>query len=478
MRDKCCKLSVTGCTETYKQGDEMEYMWEGRFNEKVEDRVIHFTSSLDIDRKLALYDIKGSIAHTKMLIKCGIIGAREGRRIVAGLEKIRKEFEQNRFRFNKSDEDIHTAIERRLIEIAGGDGERLHTGRSRNDQIVLDERLFMKDVISEIIAGITILQKVMVAKSGEVFPHVMPAYTHMQQSQPVLAAHYFLAYTEMLERDKKRFENAYRVVDVLPSGVCACCGTSLPVDRKHLASLLGFSQVSRNSMDTVASRDFLLEPACACAILMLNLSRFSEDIIIWNTHEFGFIRLPDRYCTGSSIMPQKKNPDILELIRGKASSSVGMLAGLMALLKGLPLSYDRDLQEDKRLVFGILEDTMASLEILAHVVPSIIFDRKAAERALTEFTLATDIAEYLVKKEVPFRKAHGVCGELIRYCIEKNKSMADLDMKEWKNFSPKFSMDIKKILSFRGSVEGKLSYGGTAPQLVRREIDRWKKVLK
>ncbi|MBN1444517.1 MAG: argininosuccinate lyase [Candidatus Omnitrophica bacterium] len=456
----------------------MGYMWAGRFKGKVESRVIDFTSSLDIDKRLALYDIKGSIAHAKMLAKCGIVTAKEGRNIAVGLEKIKEEIEKNRFRFKPSDEDIHTAVERRLTEIAGRDGERLHTARSRNDQIVLDERLFLKDVIKEISGGIKGLQKALVAKAEEVFPCIMPAYTHLQQSQPVLASHYFLAYTEMLERDKQRLADAYKRVDVLPSGVCACCGTSLPVDREYLAGLLGFSGISRNSLDTVASRDFLLEPAGACAVLMLNLSRFSEDIIIWSTSEFGFVELPDSYCTGSSILPQKKNPDVLELIRGRAASSAGMLAGLMALLKGLPLSYNRDLQEDKRLAFGIFEDAAGSLGILADIVPALAFNGRAAEKALSEFTLATDAAEYLVKKGIPFRQAHGICGAMVRYCLEKNKSAAALDMKEWKSFSPEFSEDIKKVLNFKGSVRAKSSYGGTSPELVKKEISRWRKALK
>ncbi len=456
----------------------MGYMWAGRFKGKVESRVIDFTSSLDIDKRLALYDIKGSIAHAKMLAKCGIISAKESRSIVSGLEKIKEEIEKNRFRFKPSDEDIHTAVERRLTEIAGSDGERLHTARSRNDQIVLDERLFLKDAIKDISSGITILQKAMVARAENVFPHVMPAYTHLQQSQPVLASHYFLAYTEMLERDKQRLADSYKRVDVLPAGVCACCGTSLPVDREYLAKQIGFSEVSRNSLDTVASRDFLLEPAGVCAMLMLNLSRLCEDLIIWSMSEFGFVELPDRYCTGSSIMPQKKNPDVLELIRGKAASSTGMLAGLMTLLKGLPLSYNRDLQEDKRLAFGIFEDTAASLGILADIVQALVFNSERAEEALSEFTLATDAAEYLVKKGIPFRQAHGICGAMVRYCLGKNKTVAALNMKEWKSFSPAFSDDIKKILSFEGSVRAKSSQGGTSQELVKKEIGRWKKALK
>ncbi len=456
----------------------MGYMWEGRFKDKVEDRVIDFTSSLDIDRKLALYDINGSIAHAKMLVKCGIISANAGEKIAAGLAKIKEELENKKFRFKKSDEDIHTAVERRLTEIIGKDGERLHTARSRNDQIVLDERLFLKDAIKRLNEGIKSLQKTMVFKAEDSFPIIMPAYTHLQQSQPVLLAHYLLAYVEMLERDKQRLKDAYKRMDVLPSGVCACCGTSLNIDRRYLAELLGFSGVSRNSMDTVASRDFLVESSGACVMLMLNLSRLSEDLIIWSTSEFGFVELPDKYCTGSSIMPQKKNPDVLELVRGKASSSIGMFTGLLALLKGLPLSYNRDMQEDRRTAFVIFEDAVSALGILKEMVSEMVFNKKETVKKLSEFTLTTDIAEYLVRKNVPFRQAHKICGAIVRYCIEKNKGLFSLEMKEWRNFSAEFSEDIKKILSFEGSVNAKVSEGGTARKSVKREINRWKKVLK
>ncbi len=456
----------------------MGYMWAGRFKGSVDERVIEFTSSLNVDVKLALYDVAGSIAHAKMLAKCGIISVAAGKKIAAGLKKIEKELENGRFVFKKSDEDIHTAVERRLTELAGKDGERLHTARSRNDQIVLDERLFLKDAVKELIAGIIDLQRAMVSKSGEVFPAVMPAYTHLQQSQPVLLSHYFLAYVEMLERDKQRLADAYARVDVLPAGACACCGTSLGIDRQYMADLLGFSAVSGNSLDTVASRDFLVEPAADCVMLMLNLSRFCEDLIIWSTSEFNFAELPDAYCTGSSIMPQKKNPDVLELIRGRASLSLGLFTGLAGLLKGLPLAYNRDMQEDKRAIFGILEDALSSVNVLSGLVQGIVFDRSRMEKALSEFTLATDIAEYLVRKNVPFRESHKICGAIVRYCMEKNRNLRSLGMKEWKSFSPEFSEDVKNVLSFECSARSRSSAGGTAHGQVKKEITRWKKALK
>ena len=455
----------------------MKYMWEGRFQEKTEEDVINFTSSLAIDKKLALYDIEGSMGHTKMLVKCRIINRKDGDKIISGLKKVKAEIEEGKFKFIPSDEDIHTAIERRLIEISGKSGERLHTARSRNDQIVLDERLYLKDVLARMLSLTATLQKKFVEKAEQNFSAIMPAYTHLQQSQPVLLSHYLLAYVEMLERDKTRMKEAYKRVDILPAGVCACCGTSLPVDREYLAKLLGFSGVSKNSLDTVASRDFLIESAFDCVLLMLNLSRFSEDLILWSTYEFGFVELPEKFCTGSSIMPQKKNPDILELIRGKSASVTGMLAGLMTLMKGLPLSYNRDIQEDKRLAFSIFEDTLASLDILSKLVARIIFKKDVMLKKLSQFTLATDIAEYLVKKGIPFRKAHKICGSIVQYCLEKDKNFSDLTMEEWKSFSSQISGDIKTILTFENSVKRKKSYGGTSPELVGKEIDRWKKIL-
>ncbi|MGI6595827.1 MAG: argininosuccinate lyase [Elusimicrobia bacterium] len=456
----------------------MKYMWEGRFKETIEGDVIKFTSSLDIDKKLALYDIYGSIGHAKMLVKCKIISSKDGDAILSGLKKIKKEIEEGKFKFKPSDEDIHTAIERRLIEIAGNSGERLHTARSRNDQIVLDERLYLKDVITQIITLTSDFQRVLVAKAEKNISVIMSAYTHLQQSQPVLLSHYLLSFVDMFERDKSRVKEAYKRIDILPSGVCACCGSSLPIDRDFLAKTLGFSEVSRNSLDTVASRDFLIESIFVCVMLMLNLSRLSEDFILWSTHEFGFVELPERYCTGSSIMPQKKNPDILELIRGKSATAIGQLTGLMALMKGLPLSYNRDMQEDKYLAFGVFEDTVMSLDILSKLVSGMVFKKTAMIENISQFTLATDMAEYLVKKGVPFRQAHKICGAAVQYCLEKDKKFSDLTMKEWKDFSPKITDDIKTLLTFDNSVKGKKSYGGTAPELVRKEINKWKTTLK
>lgn len=456
----------------------MKYVWEGRFKEKAEKDLIDFTTSIDIDKKLAIYDIEGSIAHTKMLAKCKIIKKEEGEKIIEGLNKIKKEIKENKFKFKQQDEDIHTAIERRLCEIVGKTGEKLHTARSRNDQIVLDEKLYLKDRIKEIIGFIESLQKVFVKKAEETDGIIITGYTHLQQSQVMLVSHYFLAFVEMFERDKKRLEDAYKRVDVLPLGSCACCGTSLPIDRKYVAEILNFSKISANSYEAVSDRDYIIETCSACTILMLHLSRFSEDVIIWNSEEFKFLEIPDKFATGSSIMPQKKNPDIFELIRGKTSSSIGFLTGLFSIMKGLPLSYNRDLQEDKRLFFPIIEDTLKSLSILIKSVPGIKFNKNEIINKISDLTLSTDIAEYLVKKGVPFRQAHYIAGSIVKYCIESGKNIRSLEIKEFKKFSEKFSSDIKKILDFTYSVNSKNSYGGTSYSNIRKEIEKWKRKLK
>jgi len=461
-----------------KSRGKMKYVWEGRFGEEIDKDLIEFTSSITIDRKLALFDIEGSIAHAKMLGKCNIINKEESKKIIDGLEKIKKEFQEKKFEFKQTDEDIHTAIERRLVELVGEVGKKLHTARSRNDQIVLDEKLYLKSEVKKIIELITHLQNVFLKKSEENIDVIIPGYTHLQQSQVILLSYYFLAFIEMFERDKERLENAYKIVDILPLGSCACCGTSLPVDRKYLAELLGFSDISRNAYDTVADRDFIVDVCVACVVFLIHLSRLSEDFIIWNSQEFQFIELPDKFSTGSSIMPQKKNPDIFELIRGRSSSSIGFLTGILTLMKGLPMSYNRDLQEDKTLFFPIIEQTLRSISILIKVIPEIKFNKKIIGGKISDFTLATDIAEYLVQKNIPFREAHNIVGKIVRYCIENKKGLRDLDIEEFKKFSPAFTSDIKKVLDFNYSVNSKNIYGGTSLSYVKKEIEKWKRKLK
>ncbi|MCM8784688.1 MAG: argininosuccinate lyase [Candidatus Omnitrophica bacterium] len=455
----------------------MKYMWEGRFKEKAEKDIIDFTKSIDIDKKLAIYDIEGSIAHVKMLFKVGLITKKEKEEILDGLKKIKKEINENKLKFLPTDEDIHTVVERRLIELIGKTGEKLHTARSRNDQIVLDEKLFLRDEIIYLIKQIISLQNCFLKKSEECFDIIISSYTHLKQSQPVLLSHYFLAYIEKLERDKERFLESYKRVNIFPLGVGACAGTSLPIDREYTAKLLNFPAISKNSLDTVSDRDFLIEVVFCCVLTLIHLSSFSQDLIIWNMDEIDFVKLPDRYCTGSSLMPHKKNPDVFELIRGKTSSCIGLFTGLLTLVKGLPLSYNRDLQEDKKPLFEIIEITKSILKIISKVVPKIEFNKEIIKNKISSFTLSTDIAEYLVKKGKPFREAYIIVGNIVNYCIENNKTFFSLTLDEFKKFSQVFENDIFKILNFESSVNVKISDGGTSSINVKREIGRWKKKL-
>ncbi|MFN4226837.1 MAG: argininosuccinate lyase [Candidatus Ratteibacteria bacterium] len=456
----------------------MKYMWEGRFKEKIDEDIIEFTKSIDIDKKLAIYDIEGSIAHAKMLFKIGLLTKKEKQKILNGLKKIKKEIYEDKLNFLPSDEDIHTVVERRLTELIGKTGEKLHTARSRNDQIILDERLFLRDEIIYLLKYITNFQNCLLKKSEEYFGTIISAYTHLKQSQPVLLSHYFLAYIEKLERDKERFLETYKRVNVFPLGVGACVGTSFPIDREYTAKLLKFTTISKNSLDTVSDRDFLIEVGFCCVLTLIHLSSFSQDLIIWNMDEIDFVKLPDKYCTGSSLMPHKKNPDVFELIRGKTSSCIGLFSGLLTLVKGLPFSYNRDLQEDKKPIFEIIETTKSILKVLLKVIPEIEFNKKIIENKISSFTLSTDIAEYLVKKGMPFREAHKIVGNIVNYCFENNKSFFTLTLDEFKKFSHIFENDIFKILNFESSVNAKISEGGTSSINVKKEIEKWKKDLK
>ncbi|MCM8767284.1 MAG: argininosuccinate lyase [Candidatus Omnitrophica bacterium] len=456
----------------------MKYMWEGSFKEKIDKDIIDFTKSIDIDKKLAIYDVQGSIAHVKMLFKVGLITKKEKEKILNGLKRIKKEINGNKLKILPTDEDIHTVVERRLIELIGKTGEKLHTARSRNDQIVLDEKLFLRDEIVHLIRQIIYLQNCFLKKSEEYIDTIISSYTHLKQSQPVLLSHYFLAYIEKLERDKERFLETYKRVNVFPLGVGACAGTSLPIDRKYTAKLLKFPVISKNSLDTVSDRDFLIEIVFCCVLTLIHLSSFSQDLIIWNMDEIVYVKLPDKYCTGSSLMPHKKNPDVFELIRGKTSNCIGLLTGLLTLVKGLPLSYNRDLQEDKKPLFEIIETTKSILKVLSKVVSEIDFNKDIIKEKISSFTLSTDIVEYLVKKGKPFREAHSLVGNIVNYCIENNKTFFSLTLDEFKKFSQFFENDIFEILNFESSVNAKVSNGGTSLINVKKEVEKWKKKLK
>ncbi|GBD97551.1 MAG TPA: argininosuccinate lyase [Nitrospirae bacterium] len=454
----------------------MQKLWSGRFKEKTEKRVESFTSSLSFDTRLWKYDIEGSIAHVRMLGRQKIISKKDAESIIKGLDEIKSEIQAGKFRFLESLEDVHMNIEHALIKKAGPAGGKIHTARSRNDQVALDLRLFLRDEIKEVVKLIRGFQKVIVAVAEKNIDTVMPGYTHLQRAQPVLLSHHLLAYFEMLERDSERFEDCLKRVNVLPLGAAALAGTTLPIDRKYVAGLLKFPAVSENSIDTVSDRDFVIEFISASSMLMVHLSRLSEEIIIWNSDEFGFVELPDAFTTGSSIMPQKKNPDVLELTRGRTGRVYGHLISVLTVMKALPLAYNRDMQEDKEPVFDTVDTVKSCLYILAEMFPKIRFRNKEMEKAAgSGFLTATDIAEYLVKKGMPFRDAHSVTGKIVRYCIDKNMTLTDLNLKDLKQFSKLIGKDIFHYITVEASVNGKTSFGGTSRKTVLARIKEIKK---
>ena len=445
----------------------MEKLWAGRFKEKTEKVVESFTSSLSFDVRLWKYDIEGSAAHVKMLGKQKIIPRKDAELILRGLEKIKEEIQAGRFTFLDDLEDVHMNIEHALIKKIGPVGGKLHTARSRNDQVALDLRLFLRDEVAGILKLIKNFQKAIVSAAEKHVDTAMPGFTHLQKAQPVLLAHHLLAYFEMLDRDRERFEDCFKRINVLPLGSAALAGTTLPIDRRYVARLLKFPEISENSMDAVSDRDFVIEFISVSSILMVHLSRFSEEIIIWNNDQFGFIELPDAFTTGSSIMPQKKNPDVLELIRGKTGRVFGHLMAILTVMKGLPLAYNRDLQEDKEPVFDTVDTVKSSLQVLTEMMPKVRFNKKAMAKSAEEgFLTATDLAEYLVRKGMPFREAHRVTGEVVKHCIDNKKTMSALSLKEFRQFSKLIDKDIAYYITVKTSIEGKKSFGGTSKKMV------------
>ncbi len=446
-------------------------LWGGRFVSATAGSVEAFTASIDVDARLYRHDIAGSIAHARMLARQRIIAPREARRIVAGLEAIRDEIDEGKFRFSAADEDIHMNIERRLIERIGRVGEKLHTARSRNDQVALDLRLYLRDEVKAIIVAVDGLKRELARTAKRHIDVVMPGYTHLQRAQPVLFSHHLLAYADMLERDTERMRDCLKRMDVLPLGSGALAGTTLPIDRRYVARLLGFARVSKNSLDSVADRDFAIEFIAAAAILFVHLSRLAEEWVLWSSTEFGFIELPDRYCTGSSMMPQKKNPDVPELVRGKAGRVFGHLQALLTIMKGLPLAYNRDLQEDKRPLFDTVDTVKASLEVMRELAAGVkVRKQRMTEAAADGFMNATDLADYLVEHGVPFRSAHGIVGRIVRSCVERGVKIEDLPLGELKRFSPKIEKDVYAYLTADAGVGRRRSEGGTAPVNVRRRL--------
>lgn len=452
--------------------------WAGRFKEKTEKVVEEFTSSIQFDRRLYKYDILGSIAHAEMLAKQDIIKREEARKIITGLKEIEKEIERGDFSFRTDLEDIHMNIENRLIQKIGDVGGKLHTARSRNDQVALDLRLYLRDEIKGIESLIKDLQSSLLKKAEENIDAIMPGYTHLQRAQPVLFGHCFLAYFDMLERDRERFRDCLERVNVSPLGAGALAGTGFPIDRKYVAKLLGFHRVCENSIDAVSDRDFAIEFTSASAILMMHLSRLSEDIILWSSQEFNFLELLDAFTTGSSIMPQKKNPDVPELVRGKVGRVYGNLFGLLTIMKSLPLSYNRDMQEDKETLFDTVDTVKASLRIYALLINGIkINSERMREAAKGGFMTATDMADYLTTKGIPFRKAHRISGSIVRYAIDKGKALEEIPLKSLRRFSNLIGDDVYNYISLDKSIELRSSSGGASKRNVLNRIRRLKRKI-
>ncbi|MFC1998324.1 argininosuccinate lyase [Chloroflexota bacterium] len=442
----------------------------GRFEKEMNEKVETYQASIFFDRRLFVYDIYGSIAHANMLGKQGIITEQEAELIVNGLQLIREEIEKGEFEFKKELEDIHLNIENRLFEKIGDLAGKLHTARSRNDQVALDMRLYVKGAIIITIDMLIDMQRAVVGLAEDNKDAVIPGYTHLQRAQPILLAHHLLAYHEMLERDVSRFTDMMKRVDVMPLGSGALAGVPYPIDREFVAKELGFNSISSNSIDAVSDRDFLVEYSSAAAIAMMHLSRFAEEIILWSSQEFGFIEIDDAYATGSSIMPQKKNPDVAELARGKTGRVYGNLIGLLTTLKSLPLAYNKDMQEDKEGFFDTVDTLLSTVEVFAGMVSTIKVNADRTHAAAdSPYILATDVADYLVGKGMPFREAHKIVGDLVKYAVGKKKGLNDLSIEEYQKLSSLFEKDICDI-SVEKSIAARNVPGGTAPEQVEMAL--------
>jgi argininosuccinate lyase len=446
-------------------------LWGGRFSEATDAFVERFTASVNFDKRLYHHDINGSIAHARMLEKVGILTSSEADDIVNGLESIRADIEAGRFEWSIKLEDVHMNIESALTSRIGLTGKKLHTGRSRNDQVATDIRLYVRDEIDSIALSITALQSALLDLAEREADTVMPGFTHMQTAQPVTFGHHLMAWYEMLERDYGRLLDCRKRVNISPLGAAALAGTSFPIDREYTARLLGFDAPARNSMDAVSDRDFAIELAAFASLLMTHLSRFSEELVLWTSAQFDFIELPDRFCTGSSIMPQKKNPDVPELVRGKTGRVNGHLIALLTLMKSQPLAYNKDNQEDKEPLFDLIDTVKDCLHAYVGMVPAIKARRQNMyNAALKGYATATDLADYLVKKGMAFRDAHEVVGKSVAFGIEQGRDLSALSLDELKQFSAQIEQDVFAVLTLEGSVQARRHIGGTAPDQVRAAI--------
>jgi argininosuccinate lyase len=450
-----------------------EKAWSGRLGARTARRVEEYTASIDLDRRLYPEDIAGSQAHARMLRAIGVLTRDEQTAIDRGLREIKRELDRNEFPVDPGDEDIHMAIERRLGEKLGDVAGKLHTARSRNDQVATDLRLYGMRICREMMLAIAALQEALLRRAQEHRQNVMPGYTHLQRAQVVSIAHHLLAYVEMLQRDIERFEDAHDRCNVLPLGSGALAATTLPINRRMVAEELGFETISANSLDAVSDRDFAVEIVAACALLMVHLSRLGEEIVLWTSSEFGFAELPDAYATGSSLMPQKKNPDVLELVRGRAGRAIGDVVAVLTVLKGLPLSYNRDLQEDKPAFFDAVDLAATSTAVVADVVKVLRFDTEAMKAAAAdELLMATDVADYLVVKGVPFRESHRIVGRVVRDLQKQRSTFSAMDLDDWRRYSDRFDEDVLEMFDAERSLRRKEVPGGPGPKMVSRQLVR------
>jgi len=450
-------------------------LWGGRFTQPTDKFVEEFTASIEFDQRLYAYDIRGSKAHAEMLGRQAIIDVADAEKIIAGLDEILKDIEAGKIEFSVELEDIHMNVESRLIERIGAVGGKLHTGRSRNDQVALDIRLYLRDEIDTILTYLAALEAALIKQAEQNLDVIMPGFTHLQTAQPVLYSHHMLAYREMIARDASRLVDLRARFNVMPLGAGALAGTTFPIDREWVAEQLGFDGVTRNSLDSVSDRDFAIEFCSFASILMMHLSRLSEELVLWSSASFNFIELSDAFCTGSSIMPQKKNPDVPELVRGKTGRVYGNLMSMLTLMKSLPLAYNKDMQEDKEPLFDSIDTIKGSLKIFADMIAQMQVKAGNMRNAASQgFSTATDVADYCVRKGLPFRQAHEVVGKTVRYCVENNKDIPELTLDEFREFSDLIEADIYDFVTLEASVNARKATGGTAREAVERELKRLK----
>ena len=453
-------------------------LWGGRFTKEENALVDHFNASISFDQRFYKQDIRGSIAHVTMLAKQGILTEAEMTEIRNGLEGILADVEAGRLEIDPTAEDIHSFVEATLIERVGDVGKKLHTGRSRNDQVALDMKLYIRDEIGELDALLKDLLTTILRIIDENLETYMPGFTHLQKAQPVTVAHHFGAYFEMFLRDRSRLADIRKRMNTCPLGAGALAGTTYPLDREYTASLLDFDCATRNSMDSVSDRDYLIELCSAMATIMMHLSRFSEEIILWNSNEYQFVELDDAYSTGSSIMPQKKNPDIAELVRGKTGRVYGALTSILTTMKGIPLAYNKDMQEDKEMVFDAIDTTKGCIALFTGMIDTMRFHKDIMKKsAMNGFTNATDAADYLVNHGVPFRDAHGIVGQLVLFCLDKGISLDDMTLKEYKAISPVFESDIYDAISLKTCVEKRTTIGAPGPSVMKQAAEQYHKML-